>query len=279
MPPRAVHLRWGSAPHSGIVRAALLLLACVVFAAPSRGPRDVPPDEERFVNQPLPDIELTTASNVHVTLSSVARGQPLLFTFVFTRCAGVCSPFLASWRVADRSVSSSRTFHRLVLSFDQRDTAADMGAFARHLAADEDPDWTFAIASRSDVQRLADATGFWYDWDESRQQFDHPAMIAAARDGRLVRLLVGGVVSSRRLDDLMREAFGEFVPSYPLPGSVRFRCVQFDPGTGRLTLDWGFLLLLLPVVVSGLVTSVMFVAGSRGRNRTAGTDQLEAGHV
>src|SRR6516225_8914821 len=33
-----------------------------------------------------------------------------------------------------------------------------------------------------------------YDWDESRQQFDHPAMIAAAGDGRLVRLLVGGVV-------------------------------------------------------------------------------------
>ena len=260
-------------------RAAWLLLACVVFAAPSRGPRDVPPDEDRFINEPLPDIELTTASNAHVMLSSVARGRPLLLTFVFTRCAGVCSPFLASWRAADRSVSSSPTFHRLVLSFDQRDTTADMDAFARHLGADEDPDWTFAIATPFDVQQLADATGFWYDWDESRRQFDHPAMIAAARDGRLVRLLVGGVVSARRLDFLMREAFGEFVPSYPLPGGVRFRCVQLDVRTGRLTLDWGFLVLLLPVVVSGLVTSMMFVAGSRGRCRTKGSDQLEARHV
>jgi hypothetical protein len=140
-----------------------------------------------------------------------------------------------------------------------------MDAFARHLGADEDPDWTFAIASPSDIQQLADAAGFWFDWDESRQQFDHPAMIAAARDGRLVRLLVGGVVSPRRLDDLTREALGEFVPSYPLPGRVRFRCVQFDASTGRLTLDWGFLLLFLPVVVSGLVTFLTFSAGARRR--------------
>jgi protein SCO1 len=257
-------------------RALLLVIVCFTGAAPSRDPRARPPDEERFFNSPLPDIELTTASNSYVTLSSVARGQPLLLTFVFTRCAGVCSPFLASWRAADRSVPSSRAFHRLVLSFDQRDTAADMGALARHLGAGEDPNWTFAIASPSDIQRLADATGFWFDWDESSQQFDHPAMIAAARDGRLVRLLVGGVVSPRRLDGLMREAFGEFVPSYPLPGGVRFRCVQFDANTGRLTLDWGFLVLLLPVVLSGLATSVMFVAGSRGRNRTTGSDRLEA---
>jgi hypothetical protein len=141
-----------------------------------------------------------------------------------------------------------------------------MDAFAHHLGADEDPDWTFAIASPSEIQRLANATGFWYDWDESRQQFDHPAMMAAARDGRLVRLLVGGIVSPRRLDDLMREAVGEFVPSYPLPGRVLFRCVQFDASTGRLTLAWGFLLLFLPLVVSGVVTSAMFYAGARRRS-------------
>jgi cytochrome oxidase Cu insertion factor (SCO1/SenC/PrrC family) len=249
-----------------LIGATLLLLASLTGIAPSRGQREIPPDEDRFLNEPLPDIELETASGVHVSLSSLARDRPLLFTFVFTRCAGVCSPFLTSWRAADRSVSSPRTFRRLVLSFDPRDTPADMDAFAHHLGADEDPDWTFAIASPSEIQRLANATGFWYDWDESRQQFDHPAMMAAARDGRLVRLLVGGIVSPRRLDDLMREAVGEFVPSYPLPGRVLFRCVQFDASTGRLTLAWGFLLLFLPLVVSGVVTSAMFYAGARRRS-------------
>jgi protein SCO1/2 len=237
------------------------LVASVAAAAPARDPRAVPPDEDLVLNLPLPDIALTTAAGTGAALSSVARGRPLLFTFVFTRCPGVCSPFLASWRRSDRSVSAPRSFHRLVLSFDPRDTTADMAALARHLGLDTDPDWTFAIATPGDVRRLAAATGFWYDWDASRQQFDHPAMIAAARDGRLVRLLVGGTVSSRRLDDLVREALGEFVASYPLPGRVRFRCVQFDASTGRVTLDWGFLLLLVPVTAAGLVTFVLFRAG------------------
>jgi hypothetical protein len=99
----------------------------------------------------------------------------------------------------------------------------------------------------------------------ARQQFDHPAMIAAARDGRLVRLLVGGMVSARRLDDVVREARGEFVASYPLPGRVLFRCVQFDPRTGTLALDWGFLLLLVPAAACTCVTAALFVSGRRHR--------------
>jgi len=65
----------------------------------------------------------------------------------------------------------------------------------------------------------------------------------------------------------MREASGEFVPSYPLPRNVRFRCVQFDAGSGRVTLDWGFLLLLVPVAATSIVTSTMFLAGARRRRR------------
>ena len=252
MRPRALRLIGG-----------LLLLAAAStdsIAAP-RDPRADPPDEDRFLNVPLPDIPITPAAGAATRLSAIGRGRPLLFTFVFTRCAGVCSPFLMSWRAA----ATSRSFHRLVLSFDPRDTVDDMAATARHLGLDMNPDWTFAIAAPDDVRRLAETTGFWYDWDERRQQFDHPAMIAAVREGRIVRLLVGGTVSARRLDDVLREADGEFVASYPLPGRVLFRCVNYDPRTGTFAVDWGFLLLLVPAAACTIVTSVMFIAGSRSR--------------
>jgi protein SCO1 len=249
--------------------AALLLLASVALAAPAREDRTAPPNEDLFLNEPLPDIPLTTADGRRVSLSSLSAGRPLLFTYVFTRCAGVCSPFLASWHAADRLVSSSRSYHRLVVSFDPRDTEADMAALAHHLGAEAKTDWTFAIADSEDIRRLAEATGFWYEWDPSRQQFDHPAMIVASRSGRLVRLLVGGIVSSSRLEYLVREAFGEFVRSYPLPGRVLFRCVQFDATTGQIVLDWGFLLLLLPVAVCTLVTAGVFLAGGRVRRGVA----------
>lgn len=247
--------------------AAALLLALPVLVTAQPGPRAEPPDEGRVLNTALPDVTLTTANGAQVRLSEVGRGRPLLLAFVFTRCGGVCSPFLRSWRAADLSVAHPSAFHRLVLSFDSRDSAADMAALAEHVGAERDADWTFAVAAPADVRQLAEATGFWYDWDEASQQFDHPAMVAGIRDRRLVRLLVGGVVSSGRLAELVREVSGEFVASYPLPGRIRFRCLQFDENTGRVTLDWGFALLLVPVAGTGLTTLVMFVAGAHIRRR------------
>jgi protein SCO1/2 len=255
-----------------VLVALLLTLAGSAAAQPDL--RAAPPDETRLLNTPLPDVALTTAAADRIALSTLSRTKPLVLGFVFTRCAGVCSPFLRSWRSADdrlgaqRSASSASfasSFHRLVLSFDPRDTISDMRELAAHVGASNDPNWTFAIAAPEDVKKLAEATGFWYEWDESRQQFDHPAMLAGLRDGRLARLLVGGSVTPVRLDELVREVSGEFVASYPLPGRVRFRCVQFDAATGTVTLDWGFALLLIPVAATTVTTLMMFGASKRRR--------------
>lgn len=242
---------------------ALALLVCtsVAYAAD----RTLPPDEDRFLNVPLPNIPLTTAAGERTDVAGVSGGHPLLLALVFTRCAGVCSPFLFSWRAADRWVPQREPVARLVLSFDPRDTTDDMAEFARHLGVSHDRSWTFGVAAPDDVRRLADAVGFWYDWDPSRQQFDHPAMLAAARHGRVIRLFVGTAIPSARLDELTREAAGEFVASYPLPGRSTFRCVQYDPRTGRVSLDWGSALLLVPVVAIVLTTGVMFRRARRVR--------------
>ena len=230
-------------------------------------PRDGPPSEDLLLNKPVPDIWLTTATGTRVKLSQLSPAKPLVLTFVFTRCAGVCSPFLMSWRAADRALGRQGAYSRLVLSFDPRDTQADMSALGRHLALHESDNWTLAVGDPHEVRRLAEAIGFWWDWDDNRQQFDHPAMLAGIREGRLVRLLVGGSVNSARLDELTREVSGEFVRSYPLPGRILFRCVQFDAATGRVTLDWGFALLLVPVAATGIATFVMFAAGARRRRK------------
>lgn len=250
-------------------RAALLLAGCAItsVSAQSADLRDVPPREERLLNTAVPDIPLTTATGARVTLSQISHRGPVLLTFVFTRCPGVCSPFLMSWRSADRALGEKRPYVRLVLSFDPRDTATDMATLARHHGLDDNDDWMFAVGEPTDIRRLAEATGFWWAWDEGRQQFDHPAMLAGIRDGRLIRLLVGGSMMSARLDELVREVWGEFVRSYPLPGRVSFRCVRYDAATGRMSLDWGFALLLIPIAATGVGTLAMFAAGARVRGK------------
>jgi cytochrome oxidase Cu insertion factor (SCO1/SenC/PrrC family) len=258
--------------------AALFLMTCAAASAAAQPPvpRDTPPLEERLLDNSVPDIWLTTATGPRIRLSQISDRRPLVLTFVFTRCAGVCSPFLRSWLAADRRLGRQGQYSRLVLSFDPRDTVEDMSALARHLSLHENDDWTFAVSDPDDLRRLADALGFWWDWDEGRQQFDHPAMLAGIRDGRLARLLVGGSVSSARLEELVREASGEFIRSYPLPGRVAFRCVQFDAATGRMRLDWGFGLLLVPVAATSAGTFALFAAGARARRNTRRCSGLRA---
>jgi cytochrome oxidase Cu insertion factor (SCO1/SenC/PrrC family) len=248
-----------------LINATALLLAATTVAADRGADRSIPPDEERFLSVELPNIALTTANGARTDLQNIAAGRPLLLAFVFTRCAGVCSPFLASWRAAEQQLPRRAGVGRLVLSFDPRDSAADMATAAHHLGVDTSIDWTFAVAAPDDIRRLTAAIGFWYDWDPSRQQFDHPAMLAAVRNGRLARLLIAATVTPGRLDELLREATGEFVASYPLPGRARFRCFQYDARSGRASLDWGFALLLIPVASVGLTTAVTFTLGARVR--------------
>jgi Uncharacterized protein SCO1/SenC/PrrC, involved in biogenesis of respiratory and photosynthetic systems len=246
---------------------ALLMATCAVTSlrAQSADSRDTPPSEERLLNAAVPDVPLTTATGARFTLSQIAQGKPLLLAFVFTRCPGVCSPFLTSWRSADRALGEKHTYLRLVLSFDPRDTSTDMSTFAHHHTLDGNRDWIFAVGDPNDIQRLAEATGFWWTWDGRQQQFDHSAILAGIRGGRVVRILVGGSMTSARLDELVHEVSGEFVRSYPVPGRVSFRCVRYDAATGRTTLDWGFALLLIPVAATSIGTLVMFAAGARLR--------------
>src|SRR5207237_1962292 len=83
---RRARLHLGNGPTvrtlAGGLIAALALAAWsgVAAAAPDR---NVPPDEDRFLNAPLPNIALTTAAGTRTDLAGVAAGRPLLLALVF----------------------------------------------------------------------------------------------------------------------------------------------------------------------------------------------------
>jgi protein SCO1 len=242
--------------------AAIVIVGIVTAAsAQESGARRDPPDETRYIGRALPDIPLSTTRGPS-SLSAIGREGPMLITLVFTRCAGVCSPYLRSLRAASDARHDVR---RLLLSFDPRDTLEDMRALAEHLAVAEREDWIFGTAREEDIRKVTEAIGFWFAWDGSRQQYDHPALTAAILRGRVVRLLAGGTVSAARLSEVMREMNGQFVESYPLPGRIRFRCFQYD--ANGFAFDWGFALLLVPAVFTCGATVAIFAAAGRRRGR------------
>lgn len=255
----------------GLSRLACIGLALLLTGSPGSEParREQAgplPDEGRYLQKEVPDLLVRDARGGTFPLSKAWAERPILLALVFTRCAGICSPFLSSLRSAEASVGGSGTdYGTVVLSFDPRDTAEDMTALAGRLGLEARPEWTFGVASGAGVERLARSVGFWFRWDEPTRQFDHPALLVAVDRGHVVRLMVGGAVEPVRLLEVVRELRGEFVAAYPLPGRVLFRCFQYDPRTGRFALDWGFLLLALPSALTLLGTAAIFVAARRGR--------------
>ena len=246
------------------VGAALVFAAALGGQPAAPGPADLLPDEGRYLRNELPDLLVRDARGRDVRLSSLWAERPILLALVFTRCAGVCSPFLSSLSSAQASAGGAGAEYRtVVLSFDPRDTAEDMSDLAGRLGLGARTDWTFGVAAAADVARLAHAVGFWSRWDEPKKQFDHPALLVAVDHGRVVRLSVGGVVEPARLLEVVRELRGEFVAAYPLPGRVLFRCFDYDPRSGRWTLGWGFVLLAVPGAVTFLGSAAAFAAARR----------------
>jgi protein SCO1 len=254
-------------PHIWLFRAAcafcfalsLLISARVAFAQDSFGqPSQEPPNEDRFIYKQIPDVPITTPSGVK-NLSAIWHERPVLLTIIFSRCARVCSPFLHSLNSAVSDAGGVGVDYRVVvLSFDSRDTLADMQGMATELGLNLDPDWVFGVASPSDIRRLATATGFWFQWDSSSQQFDHPSLVVAIDRGQLVRMLAGASVPSASLREVVQELRGKFVASYALAGKVAFRCFEYDPNSGRYSLDWGLALMLLPGTCAILARTWVF---------------------
>jgi len=256
-------LRWSL---DSFCRTVTLLLALVARGFAQGGTSDAVglPDEARYLNNALPDIRVQTIERPDLRLSDLWGDQPVLLTMVFARCAGICSPFLRSLKsTVDRVGGLGLDYRVVVLSFDPKDSPADMASLARHLGIPSDGNWVFGTSEPAQVQRVAAGMGFWFTWNAEREQFDHPAMIAGVRHGQILRLLIGGTVAPVRLREVVDELNGGFVKAYPLPGKALFRCFQYDPATQKYRPDWGFLLLFLPGSVALFGTFWIFRTARR----------------
>lgn len=215
--------------------------------------------EARIEGRALPALPLRLADGSAHMLSELGRDQDLLLTFFYRRCAGVCVPFLQWVRDATREVGGLGDDYRvLALSFDEADTVADLQAQAASLDLQDHPDWTFAVTDAQSLARTAAALDFWYRRLAGSDQYDHGSLLVAIRDGRVLRVISGAPGQTQRLRELVWELRGKFVPYYASDEAPALRCIEFDPRSGALRLDWGMVLLVAPALAALAATLVVF---------------------
>lgn len=214
--------------------------------------------EESKVYTKMFDIPLNTMEgNFH--LSDLYAQKPIIMALVFTRCTGICSPFLLQLHDHLRSLDSKKKFSVLVVSFDPKDSLSEMQSLAARFQLQNNKQWIFATTPQ--IDSLKTAIDFYPIWDSTTAQFDHEALLVGINENGYIGKKLLGMRDERALLSLIKEINNEFVFSYPLPAkNTIFSCFTYDPATGKKKPSLGLLILLLPAIIT---LSLLLWLGSR----------------
>lgn len=124
---------------------------------------------------PLPAVTLTDQNGDSFRLRQM-QGKQLLVEFIYTRCATLCTTLGDSFEQIDRQLVASGHSDRVILlsiSFDPRDTVADLKAYGERYSADGGR-WRIAHAENpAELQQLLDTFGIivvpdaWGDFEHN----------------------------------------------------------------------------------------------------------------
>ena len=209
-------------------------------------------EEESNIYEKVYDAKLNLNYGDNRTLAQLCSSKPVLLALIFTRCSGICNPFLVQLKENLQFKTKTGNFSVLVLSFDPRDTREDMINLSRSLNLENNKQWLFATTG--DIEKLNLSIGFNPFWDSVRSQYDHDALLVGInKEGYITKKLIG-MRNKSDLELLIRSVNDVFSPSYRLPNKNRlFSCFNYNPETGKNTPGLGLLFLALPAIIALLL--------------------------
>ena len=228
------------------MRRLPIILITLVWAFPGYAAEPTPPVLESVevterIGELVPEDALfQDSSGQPVQLKQLLhRGQPLLLSLNYYRCPMLCSLVLRGMvnGLRGTGLKLGRDYFVFTLSIDPRETSELAAENKRgYLQALGEPSaeaaWAFTTGKAPEIHALADATGFGYGYDESTEQYAHPAVIVVLTpDGKISRYLYGIEFPPRDLKLALVEASGGKVGT----SFDRFllSCFKYDPALRR----------------------------------------------
>lgn len=201
--------------------------------------------------------------------------RPVVLAFVYYQCPMLCTQVMNGLSSALRALTftAGEEFDVVLVSFDPRDNSAAAAEKKRqHLkywsTEQTSGGWHFLTGDAANIKRVADAAGFYYQWDPQSQQFAHVSgILVTTPEGRLARYFYGVEYSPKELRLALVEAGQGHIGS--AIDELLLYCYHYDPEEGR----YGVMIMNL-VRLAGVLTvasMVGFIVISRRREpRAAG---------
>ncbi len=222
------------------------------------------------------DATFTDAAGKQVKLGDYFVGErPVILALVYYNCPQMCTLILNGMNDALKELDwmPGEQYEVVVVSFDPTETPdlaelkkrAYVSDLGRAGAADG---YHFLVGDQVSVDRLTEAVGFQYKWDDQSEQFVHDSAIyIVTPDGNISRYLFGIYFEGNTVRRSLVEASDGQIGS--LSDYIYLTCFRYDPEQGSYAAS-----AMAIVRLGGLLTVVavaigIIVAMAVGRRRRA----------
>ena len=201
----------------------MLVLILCSFVSPVLATEETPIDSTKIgitdhAGALLPlDVEFSNEKGETVSLKSFFNGtKPVIVALVYYECPNLCSLLLKgltdslkqmSWKVGNQ-------FEIVTVSIDPSDTKQlalkKKKAILKEYGHQEEAvanEWHFLTGTQENIQKLADALGFGFQYDTQEKQFVHAAgLFVVTPNGKIFRTLYGASFNPRDLTSTLLDA-------------------------------------------------------------------------
>jgi protein SCO1 len=242
---------------------------------------------EQKLNEQLPlDTVLKDESGSPVPLGNFfKKDRPVVLAFVYYECPMLCNEVLNGLvgSMKGMSLDAGKDFDVVAISFDARENEKPdlaknkkLSYTTRYGRPGTEDGWHFLTGSQESIDKVTQAAGFKYLWDEKAQQFAHAGgIMIATPEGKLARYFYGIDYAPRDLKLGILDSAQNRI-SNPVD-KLYLYCFHYDPSTGK----YGFAV-LNAIRLGGVATlaglGVMFFVFWRRNKKKglAGDDVFEA---
>jgi protein SCO1/2 len=198
--------------------------------------------------------------------------RPVLLALVYYDCTMLCTQVLNGTMSALNVLKfdAGKDFDVIALSFDPRETPElakekKKTYLERYRRAGAEQGVHFLTGEKAQIDRVTQATGFRYQWDDRTSQFAHAsALILVTPEGRIAQYYNGIEYSPKDMRLGIIEASQEHLGT--LVDKVVLYCYHYDPMTGKygaLTMRILRLCAVATVLILGSFMAISFRRDSR----------------
>jgi protein SCO1 len=185
------------------------------------------------------DITFTDETGRSVQLADIINDKPTVLSMNYYECDSLCPLIMDNAAGALKLVpfTMGEDYNMITVSFDPDETPDLAATVKEHMVERYERDgaaqsWSVLTGDKANIDRLAEAVGFNYAWDESWQQYAHPSgLIMLGPGGKIARYIYGFEFNPRDLRLALVEASENRIAS-PVDHVLLF-CYRYNPSIGK----------------------------------------------